>query len=854
MFRPRSRAALAAAGAAAALAAAAAPLAAQRAAAPTPRSHLGFDVGADRQLADWPQITSYFTKLATASRAVRVDTLGRTTEGRPFVLVTVSSPANMRNLEAIRRAQARLADPRTLTADDERRLVATQPSVILISCNIHSSEIASSQMAMELAYRLATNDTLQKALERTVVLLVPSMNPDGEQMVTQWYRQNLGTKWEGGAMPWLYHKYVGHDNNRDWYMVTQRETQLVTDLLYRRWFPVVFYDVHQQGSFGMRLTVPPHVDPIDPNVDPLIVRGISLVGATMSQALEERGKAGVGDGATYDLWWNGGARSTPTRHNMIGLLTEAASARIATPIEIDSARLRGHAVGLPRYQQRVNFPNPWPGGTWRLRDIVDYELIAAEALVKLAADRREEFVRNFARLGRKQVELGRTQGPRAYVIPAEQLDPSAAARLVGVLRAGGVEVRRARAPFAADRARYGANSYVVEMAQPYRAHAKDLLEVQRFPRIEAYPGGPAQRPYDVAGWTLPLQMGVRVVAVDSLDAPTGTLAGPMEIFDGNSALCPSPRRRGGVVELYPQQTSCYREVARALKGGQRVRLATSAGGEAGTVLERMPRVALYKPWTGNIDEGWTRWVLEQFDLPYVTLTDSMVRAGGLRDHFDVVLVPDMNLREARDGQSADSVPPRYAGGLGTAGLGELRRFVEGGGTLVLLDRASEIATSALDVPVTRITVPPRRDDEPEESRGAAADSARRAAGEALYAPGSILRVMIDRSHPVAAGMPDTAAVYFTNSVSFEVPPGSAARVIARYPERGEDILLSGFLQGAARIAGKAAAVDAPLGAGHVVMFGFRPQYRGQSYGTFRMLFNALLTGGASPAPRPRPRR
>lgn len=851
MLHPISRAALAAAGAAAL--AAASPLPAQRAAAPSPRSHLGFEVGADRQLADWPQITGYFTKLAAASRAVRVDTLGRTTEGRPFVLVTVSSPANMRNLEAIRRAQARLADPRTLSADEEGRLVAAQPSVILISCNIHSSEIASSQMAMELAYRLATNDTLQRALERTVVLLVPSMNPDGEQMVTEWYRQNLGTKWEGGAMPWLYHKYVGHDNNRDWYMVTQQETKLVTDLLYRRWFPAVFYDVHQQGSFGMRLTVPPHVDPIDPNVDPLIVRGINLVGATMSQALEERGKAGVGDGATYDLWWNGGARSTPTRHNMIGLLTEAASARVATPMEIDGARLRGHAVGLPRYQQRVNFPNPWPGGTWRLRDIVDYELIAAEALVRLAADRREEFVRNFARLGRRQLELGRTQGPRAYVIPTGQLDPSAAARLVGVLRAGGVEVRRARAPFTADGVRYDANSYVVDMAQPYRAHAKDLLEVQRFPRLEAYPGGPPQRPYDVAGWTLPLQMGVRVVAVDSLAAAGAALAAAADTAWGDTggpAACPA-QQRGGALEVTAARTSCYGSLARSVKAGRRVRLLAPRSPAAARVVTRMPRVALYKPWTGNIDEGWTRWVLEQFDFPYVTLTDSMVRAGGLRDQFDVVLVPDMNLREARDGQSADSVPPQYAGGLGTAGLGELRRFVEGGGTLVLLDRASEIATAALDVPVARITVPPRRDDAPEESRGASSDSARRAAGEALYAPGSILRVLVDGSHPVAAGMPDTAAVYFTNSVTFDVPPGSAARVIARYPERGEDILLSGFLQGAARIAGKAAAVDAPLGAGHVVMFGFRPQYRGQSYGTFRMLFNALLAGSASPPPRPR---
>ena len=823
---------------------------AKRSAVPSPAAHLGFEVGADRMLAGWPQITGYFAKLAAASPSVRVDTLGPTTEGRPFIVVILSSPANLRNLERIRRVQARLADPRTLGADEARRAVAGQPSVILISCNIHSTEIASAQMAMELAHRLVTNDTLRRHLERTVVLLVPSMNPDGEQMVVDWYRRGVGTRWEGGAMPWLYHKYVGHDNNRDWYMVTQQETRLVTDLLYRRWFPELFYDVHQQGAFGMRLTVPPHVDPIDPNVDPLIVRGINLVGATMSQALEERGKTGVGDGVTYDLWWHGGARSAPTRHNMIGLLTEAASARIASPIDIDSAKLRGHARGLPRYERRVNFPNPWRGGTWRLRDIVDYELIAAEAVVRLAAERREELVRNFVALGRRQLELGRTKEPRAWVIPSEQWDASAAEELVDVLRRGGVEVARARAPFTAGGVRYGAGSWVVPMAQPYRAHAKDLLEVQRFPRIEQYPGGPVQRPYDVAGWTLPLQMGVRVVATDDAPPVAGASSAPRAATGGATpaaagaagAACPTS---AGGDRL--ENTDCYRGVMARLRRGRAVRLAASRAGAPPLAVPRLPRVALYRPWTANIDEGWTRWVLERFEFPYVTLTDSMVRAGGLRDQFDAVLVPDMNLREARDGQSPDSVPAPYAGGMGTAGLGELQRFVEAGGTLVLLDRASEIATQAMNVPVTRITVAPRRDDdESDVERGGARDSARRAAGDGLYAPGSIFRVLVDGTQPVAYGMPDTAAVYFTNSVTFDVVAGSGVRVIARYPERGGDILLSGFLQGASRIAGKAAAVEAPLGSGRVVMFGFRPQYRGQSYGTFRMLFNALLLGGAAP--------
>jgi len=873
---------------------------------PHPRDVLGHEVGADRTLADWRQIGDYFTRLA-ASPAVRVDTLGLTTAGQPFLAVTITHPDNMRRLEEIRRAQSRLADPRTLTADAERELVRTQPAVVLVSNNIHGSEIGSSQMAMELGWRLATNDTLQEALRHVVLLMFPSMNPDGQQMITEWYRQGVGTPWEGGPIPWLYHPYVGHDNNRDWYMVTQRETRLATDFLYRRWFPQVVYDVHQMGNSGMRIFVPPMVDPVNPNLDPLIVRGINLIGAQMSWALEQAGKQGVGDGVLYDLWWHGGFRSTPTRHNMIALLTEAASVRIASPIEQRREQLTGHARGLPRYEARSSFPNPWPGGTWRLRDIVEYELIAAEALVKFASRQREELVQGFATMGRRQVALGRAgSGGRAYLVPKRQHDAGATRQLLQVLQVGGVEIHD------------GTDAWVVRLDQPYRAHAKDLLEVQRFPAVERFPGGPVERPYDVAGWTLPLQMGVTVLPSDSLPAGTTALLAPVE-----ATVCVAPEQRGEKVGrwfvLDARDTDSYRLAMQAVRAGREVRVgtaglrapwngtvvpagsfyirrgggpraagtgATTAGSSprtpggadplprrhplgglaalppdappreggvdrtlscrpsldvipASTRLTRLPRVALYRPWTASMDEGWTRWLFDTHDVPYVTLTDSMIARGRLRDHHDVVLVPDMSLREAQRGMSATAVPPAYAGGMGEAGLAELKRFVADGGTLLLLDHAAEIGTTGLGVPVNLTTVGGRADEE-EGARGASGGAARR---ETLYAPGSILRVLVDGSQRVTAGMPDTAAIYFTNSVTFDVPPGSPARPLLRYPERGADILMSGFLQGAQELAGKAAAVDVPMGAGRVIMFGFRPQYRGQSVGTFKLLFNALLAGG-----------
>lgn len=823
---------------------------------PSPESVLGFQPGADRKLADWAQITGYFSRLAAASPAVRLDTLGPTGFGRPMVLATISTPENIRNLDAIRNVQRRLSDPRGLAPAEAARLIAGQPAVLVITCNIHSTEIASSQMAMTLAYRLATNDTLQRALQNVVVLLLPSVNPDGEQMVTEWYRSTLGTPWEGSSPPYLYNKYVGHDNNRDWYMITQPETRLVTDLLYRKWFPEVVYDVHQQGSEGSRMAVPPYVDPINPNIDPLLVREVGQIGAEMALALEERGKSGVANSVTYDMWWHGGLRSTPMRHNMVGILTEAASARLATPITQDSSELEGHPRGLPRYEQRMNFPNPWPGGSWRLADIVDYELISAESLVQLMARQRADYVRNFVGLAERQIALGKTQAPYGYRLPFAQRDQGALAELVRVLQAGGVEVR-------AD-----SSAYVVDFAQPYRAHAKDLLEVQRFPKLEQWPGGPAERPYDVAGWTLPLQMGVRAAEMDD------PLARALPLVGDSGA--PARRGSGGAscelagnrpLALDPRDTRSYGVVMRALVTGVPVRVAPGpvrdaagtarwpsgafvlAGGArttavargavvsncasvrslpSGRSIERMPRVALYRPWTANMNEGWTRWLLDRFGMPVRNVSDSAVRAGALREGTDVLIVPAMSLRQMRTGNSASAVPPRYAGGLGEAGLSAIGSFVRAGGTLVLFDQGSELATATLGVPATLVRSGRARP---------ADDSASRP-----IAPGSVLRVLVDTTSAVAFGMPDTAAVYFINSVAYDVRAGAPVRVLARYPARGSDILLSGYLEGAEQLAGRAAAVEAAVGRGRVVMFGFRPQYRGQSWGTFRLLFNALLGG------------
>ncbi len=845
---------------------------------PSPQSVLGFPVGADSQLADWGQIAGYFTRLAAASPRVRVDTLGPTTQGRPYLLVTISDSANLAHREALLAAQRRLADPRTLDSLEERRLVATQPAVVVISCSIHSTEIAASQMAMELAWRLVTDSSLEAALKRVVVLLVPSANPDGIDIVADWYRRTRGTPWEGTSPPWLWHPYAGHDDNRDWYMLTQQETRLLTRVMYRQWFPEVMYDIHQMGSNGARMFVPPFADPVDPNIDGMLVEAINHVGTAMATALADSGYAGVAHQTGFDLWWHGGNRTVPARHNMIGILTEAASARVATPVRLAPSALRQPERG-------VNYPTPWAGGWWHLRDIVDYELVTSEALVTLAARERAAFVERFVRLGRRQIAAGRAEPPAAYVIPegeGAQRDEGAVAQLANLLVADGVEVWRARAPFTAAAKHYAAGSLVIPLAQPFRAHVKDLFERQDYPARYAYPGGPALPPYDVTGWTLPLQMGVDVDPV-----PAGVEA-DLERVETAAPAAGVIRGAGAVVLLANRSNAEATAVWRALAAGATVTIAPTsfdAAGRswpAGTLVVRgararpviedaartlgfegwavprldtrgaawagapslhhVPRVGVYRSWNADIDEGWTRWVLEGLGVPYATVTDSAIRAGGLASHYDVLILPSESPRALRTGRAEGSAPPQYTGGLGDSGAAALKTFLDDGGTVLAFGEATAYAIADLGVG-GRVVTPVSRGRRP-GAEGAAGG----AEAAPFSAPGSIFEVEIDRAHPIASGMDSTSAVYFIDTPILDAGPGG--HVVAAYP-RTANPLMSGWVQGVEALEGHPALLEAPVGSrgGRAILFGFRPQHRGQTNATFKLVTNAILYG-ASTSPRP----
>src|SRR5438874_8158944 len=469
------------------------------AAPPSPSDFLKMPVGADKTLADYKQISSYFTALAASSPRVRLETLGKTTLGETMIMAVISSEENMKHLDRIKEIARRLSDPRGLSDDEANALIREGKAIVVVTCNIHSTEIASSQMAMEWAYALATanDEETKRRLNNVVLLLVPSLNPDGETMVTDYYRKFVGTKYEGGPLPWLYHHYVGHDNNRDWFMLTQIETKNLNRAVYKEWFPQVWVDEHQMGTDGPRMFIPPFADPLDPTVHPLIWREVNIIGSNMAFRLEQQNKSGLIYGYSFDAYWLGGTRNTGWWKNVTGLLLETASARIATPIDIEPNELRGGTKGLIDYKATINHPNPWKGGVWRMRDIMDYERIASDALLETAADRREDLLRDLMTRARSAI-ADATPG-EAYRVPHDQRDWPTAQQLAALLIEHGVEVRQA-----------ANGDFWIPMAQPYSKFITELLEPQRYPEVRLQPGKEILRPYDVASWTLPMAMGVTV--------------------------------------------------------------------------------------------------------------------------------------------------------------------------------------------------------------------------------------------------------------------------------------------------------------------------------------------------------
>lgn len=762
---------------------------------PRPEESFGHRVGEDRKMAAYAEVVRYLERLAERSDRIRVHDLGKSTLGNRFVMAAVSTPENLKHARRHAEISRSLFGGR-LSEEQARGLARDGKAIVLMTCNIHSTEVASAQTAAELAHEAVRG---RVPLDDVILLLMPSINPDGQLMVKEWYDKYVGTEFEGGPMPRLYHAYAGHDNNRDSYMLNLVETRHVARVHYQDWFPQIAVDHHQMGSTGGRLWVPPYAEPLNKNVHPLVHRWLNVFGTEMALDLERAGRSGVESRKLFEAYWPGATDSTPWYHNRIGILTESASCRIATPLYVDPGEATAKREGVVE-------PNPWKGGWWRLRDIVDQQLVASFSILETAARHKEEILLHTWRMARDQIRRGETEPPYAYALPREQNDPSAVDRLFDALSAVGVET-------CADEA----GSLVIPLDQPSRPYVKNLLERQVYPLKE--------RPYDVAGWSLGLQMGLNVVEVrEKATFPRGSR------FAGAAA---APGTAG--------DTSAFRAANRSLGSGKKVyRLAAPQGKlpagafvvegaefRGADVYALAPvRLGLYRPWAASMDEGWTRLVLEQFEFKYETLSNDRVKKGELRKGFDCIVIPDIGPDQIRDGRSKDAknnpevYPPEFRGGIGKEGVEALKKFVDEGGTLILLDTACDFAIEEWGPPV-RNTL---KDD------------------KEFSCPGSILRVKVDTSHPIGWGMREDAHVFFTNSPALQTSVPSRVdidrRVVARYDEK-EDALTSGYLNQPDKLKGRSALVELAWGKGRLVLFGFRPQHRAQSYGTFKMLFNAI---------------
>ena len=764
---------------------------------PSPKSVLGFYPTDDKTIADWRQIHDYFTKLDKASNKVAVREIGKTTNGKPLIVAFISSADNIKNLDKYRQISAKLADPRTIRDEKElNELINNGKTIASIACSIHSTEIVASQMSMNLAYDLvtATDAETKEILENTILLLLPSSNPDGVDIVADWYRKTLGTKSEGTSPPELYHHYAGHDNNRDWFMLNLVETQAITKLFWKEWFPQLVYDVHQQGATASRFIIPPFFDPPNPRVNPSILREVGLIGYKMAADLQAKNVEGVATNSTYDTWWHGGFRSAPYYHNSIGILSEAASANLMSPVTIRREQLAGNrnTRGLSNLLEiATNYPDTWEGGVWRPADIAQIEMTASRSLLQMGAKFRERYLRNFYERGRENLSP-KTGEPQAFIIPAGQPNAETVSRFLEILMAQGMEVFEMKQelylkmePTQRDFHEMPLGSFLVFVNQPQKNNVLSLFEKQVYPS-RLLPNGDAEAPYDVAGWTLPMQMGVEAEAIYQIrnfETDRATLKKVENINQVRS-----------VVNLSPVNTAFAKKP---------------------NPLKTNPKIGLYKGAGGSMDEGWTRLVLETFQIPFRSVSNEDMRSGNL--DLDAIILPADSENTIVNGLSAERYPTEFAGGIGTAGVDNLKKFVENGGKLICFDDSCEMVMKRFSLPLRNVLAGVRRNE--------------------FYNPGSVVKLDVDTKDPLAKGLRPETAAYFSSSSAFDIAADARVKIVAKYAAK--DALLSGWMLGEKLLNGKSALAEVTVGKGKIVLFAFRPQHRGQSWGTFPFIFNAL---------------
>ena len=867
----------------------------------SPKAHLGFGFGDDYQLANYTQIAEYWRRLDAESDRMVLEEIGRTAEGRPQLMAIVTSPANHQRLARYKEISRRLALAEDVTDEQARALAREGRAVVWIDGGLHATETLGAQQLGEMVYQMVSraDEETMRFLDECIVLFVHA-NPDGNELVADWYMRNADPKRRSTAfLPRLYQKYIGHDNNRDFFASTQAEAENINRVLYHEWLPQILYNHHQSGPAGTVVWSSPQRDPYNYNLDPLLILGLQALGTHMHQRLAAEGKPGatMASGGAYDGWWNGGIRNTGNFHNIIAILTETIGS--PSPMRIP--------LVIPRQLPSRDQPYPIAPQAWRFGQSVDYSISFNRAVIDYAARNREHLLYNIYRMGRRSIERGSEdtwtpspsryaaiadkmggggrgggsaerdaqmwaelrrpehRDPRGYVLPANQPDFLTAVKFINALREVNVAVHRATRGFEVGGKQYPGGSFVVMTAQAFRPHVLDMFEPQDHPNVIPYPGAPPTPPYDNAGWTLAYQMGVQ------FDRILEPFSGPFEKITDWNVKPPAGRvERAPGARAYVlgrQMNDAFRAVNRLLAEGEQISMGSGSdrnfyfGRSARTVarLEKIAaelgvsftssttaphgrplrgaRIGLWDQYGGSMTSGWTRWILEQFEFKFEGVFPPELDAGNLAMKYDVLVFPT---------------------GAITAGQGD-RGSGRGAAAPSTADVPAEYHDRIGRVTVER-TVPRLR--EFVEAGGTLVGIGESAAGLATllglpvadhlveegkplprakyFVPGSVLSGSVDTTHPAAAGLPARVDVFVDNSPVFRLEAGAekaGTRRIAWFD--GPAPLRSGWAWGQKYLDGGVVAVEVPLGQGSVLLFGPEILQRAQPHGTFKFLFNSL---------------
>ena len=842
-----------------------------------PSDFFGFEPGSDRNLFTYEQLMEYLEKIDAESDRIKLEEIGTSPMGKPMYIAFISSEENIQNLEAMKEVNRQLALNPDIEKEKLEEMVTHGKVFVLATLSMHSSEVAPSQSASLVAYDFATTKDEKKLewLNNVVYMMVPCHNPDGMDLIVENYKKHVGTKYEGASLPEVYHKYVGHDNNRDFVILTQDDSKAIARIYNQTWFPQVFVEKHQMGSTGTRYFVPPNHDPIAENVPAGVFHWGGIFGQHMATDMTAQGLAGVSQHYIFDDYWPG-STETCIWKNVIGFLTEAASVQTATPIYIEPSELRVGGKGLSEYKKSINMLLPWEGGWWRLGDIVEYEMASTMSIIKTASLYREDILEFRNRMCREQVALGKTVAPYYYIMPLNQHDQGELVNLVNLMKEHGVEVFELSDQTVLDGKVYKKGDVVIPLAQPFRAFIKEVMETQEFPERHYTPGGDLIKPYDITSWSLPLH---RYVSSTEIDVRSKELEGNLSLIEGSYDLSIPIEGDIKAVILPVEANESFRAAFTALSRGLKVErleaetkigektyntgsflvYAEKKGDVLSEILEalpiqpgvisedlevqtaalEMPRIALVETYFHDMDAGWTRYVFDTYQIPFTILHPDQFPKTKLAEEFDVIIFPDNDKsilmtgkRKSGDSYYMGSYHPDYVKGMDKKGFENLMTFSDQGGTVLAWGRSVKLFEGLLKI---------KHGEEEEEFQLPFRDLSPALVKGGLYVPGSLVQVDVLQGHPLTLGMPESIGVFSRGRPIFQtsVPMFDMdRRVIGSYPEK--DILMSGYASGEEKMGQKSAMIWMQKGEGQFVFYGFNPQFRASTQTSFKLLFNAIL--------------